>query len=212
MLNLKKELTTFFVIILGTVAGLLILLQYNHANTKNIFSTSAASLLTQIPATDLQVSAKTITVVSPDGTWKLTMKKQLKETTISYSFLTSTNGDNHEQLIFNKTMNISQSSTIPYNTWSPDNKYVFLKESIPTGDAYYVFNANGTVFPDNSSYINVSDLFNLQLADYTLTEITGWADPNLLIINTKTKQGEQGPSFWFEIPSRSFIQLSTHFG
>ncbi len=211
MFSLKKELSTVFFIILGTTASLLILTQYNHANNKNIFSTFATPLFTPTPTVPLALNETTM-VVSPDGTWKLTMKKQQKETTISYSFLTGATADNHEQLIFNKTISVAQNLTVPYNTWSPDNKYLFLKESTPAGDNYYVFTAAGNLFSDNSPYINVSDLFNLKLANYTLTEITGWADPNLLIINTKTKQGEQGPSFWFEIPSRSFIQLSTHFG
>ncbi len=211
MINVvKKELPTVFFILLGTAASLLVLIQYNHAKNKNIFSTSAAPFLA--PTITFPVQDETTTVISPDGTWKLTMKKKQIEATISYSFLTGADADNREQLIFNKTIPTSQSFTIPYNTWSPNNKYVFLKESTPAGDTYYVFNASRNVFPDNSRYINVSDLFNQKLLDYTLTEITGWADPYLLIINTKTKQGEQGPSFWFEIPSRSFIQLSTHFG
>lgn len=210
MNNLKNELSAVFFILFGSAISLLILTQYNHAKNKNIFFTSAAPF--SAPTIAPPVPSETTTVISPDGTWKLTMKKKQKETTIAYSFLTGAEADSHEQLIFNETIPTSQSFTIPYNTWSPDNKYVFLKESMPDGDRYYVLDASGNGFPDNSRYINVSDLFSQKLADYTVTEITGWADPYLLIINTKTKQGEQGPSFWFEIPSRSFIQLSTHFG
>jgi hypothetical protein len=212
MVNLKKELSTVLLIILGTAASLFILMQYNQINYKIIFSTSAAPPFELTPTIIPQVLTETAAVISPDGTWKMTMNKELKGATVSYSFLTSSNTDNHEQLIFNKTVSPSQNLTIPYNTWSPDDKYVFIKESTSMGDTYYVFNAGGDLFPDNSPYINVTDLFNLDLTDYVLTEITGWADQNLLIINTKTKQGDQGPSFWFEIPSRSFIQLSTHFG
>lgn len=208
---LKKSLLTFLIIMFGTVSSLFILTHYNQVDKKNIFLTSAAPLLSPAPTIIPQGSTETTAVVSPDGTAKLIMEKQLKEGMVSYTFLTS-KADNHEQQIFSKIVSNFYNFMIPFNTWSPENKYVFIKESISVGSVYYVFNANGDLFSDNSPYINVTDLFDIKLADYTMTEITGWADPNLLIINTKTKQGEQGPSFWFEIPSRSFIQLSTHFG
>lgn len=210
MISLRKELSTVFFILLGTAASLFILLQYNHAKNKNIFFTSAAPFLA--PTSAPEKVEETSTVISPDGTSKLTMKKLQKDATTTYSFLTRSETGSREQLIFYKTIPFSQSFTIPFNTWSPDNKYVFLKESTPAGDVYYVFNASGESFADNSRFINVSDLFSQKLPDYTVTEMTGWADPYLVIINTKTKDGKQGPSFWFEIPSRSFIQLSTHFG
>lgn len=212
MFSLKKELLTVFSIFFGTLVSLLILWQYNHPGNRTIFSTSAAPLVSLTPTIAKKEPIEVVTNVSPDGTSRLMMIKQQKEANTSYSLLASAGADSQEKPIFSKTLNHVQNWTIPYNTWSPENKYLFLKESTPSDDNYYVFNADGNLFSDGAQFINVSDLFNLKITDYTLTEITGWADPNLLIINTKTKQGEQGPSLWFDIPSRSFIQLSTHFG
>ena len=212
MFSLRKELLTVFSIFFGTFVSLLILWQYNHPGSGAVFFTSAAPLVSLTPTIAKKESIEVVTDVSPDGTSRLMMIKQQKETNTSYSLLASAVTDSQEKPIFSKTIDHVQNWTIPYNTWSPENNYLFLKESTPTGNNYYVFNTNGNLFPDGAQFINVSELFNLKITDYTLTEITGWADPNLLIINTKTKQGQQGPSFWFEIPSRSFIQLSTHFG
>jgi hypothetical protein len=219
LLILKKEKITIFFIILGTVLSLLILSQHNNKVNQSVFSQTIPSLptatptltLTPIPTAIPPAPIETTKMDSPDGSKTLIMQKQPTASTTDYSFLISNQSDNSEKSVLTKKENAANNITIPYNSWSPDNVYFFLKESTPGLTNYYVSHTSGQTFPGNSQSINIQDLFVKKITQYTLAEITGWAAPNLLIVNTKTTQGEQGPSFWFDLPSQSFIQLSTRF-
>ena len=133
---------------------------------------------------------------SPDGKNTLTMKKQINGNMATYTFTTN------DGILFEKTVTSSVIMSIPFNTWSTNDKTVFVKEA--TGDI-----TNWYVYP---GAINVTDFFNQKLAtDYKITEITGWAADNLLIVNTDKNVSGKGFSYWFDINSHAFIQLSERF-
>lgn len=211
MLLLKRELATLSFIILATAISLFILVNRNRNMNQPVFSATIpvfSSLTpTEIPPGPIQSE----TMNSPDGTKTLTMKKQQIKDIIKYSIYTSDKSGTNEKLIFEKEEHVFQNFTIPYNTWSPDNVYFFLKEITPTVSNYYVFYASSDSFPDNVQYVNIQDLFKQKLPELILTDVTGWAAPNLLIANTNTYQGKLAFSFWFDVPSQSFIQLGTRF-
>ena len=214
MFTLKNVSKTVFFIVLATGITLFALMQRkNHLATRKVFSQTIILPTFVIPtptllipvATPLQTTPlETSTMDSPDGTKTLTMIKRQINDLASYFFYTD------GKLIFKKTESLTQSFSIPYNTWSPDNVYVFLKEITPSVNNYYVFYASGEPFPDNVQ-VNLQDLFSQKFPDYTIMDVTGWAAPNLIILNTKTKQEGRDVSFWFDVPSLSFIQLSTYF-
>lgn len=147
---------------------------------------------------------------SPEGSKELLMKKEEGNLT-TYSFFILDNSENLETPLYSTRVNSSQSYSIPYNAWSPDDKYVFIKEDTNAGANYYVFLTSGKPFSDVSPYIEITSLFTQKFPGYKIEDVTGWADPNLLIINTRTETGGFGPSFWFAVSSRSFIQLATRF-
>ena len=86
-----------------------------------------------------------------------------------------------------------------------------MQQSPPTVNNYFIFNASGVPLKDEIKYINIQDLFSQKQPDYSITDVTGWADPNLIIVNAKKNNDGQLVSFWFEVSSQSFIQLSTYF-
>jgi hypothetical protein len=53
--------------------------------------------------------------------------------------------------------------------------------------------------------MEISELFYAKYSEYKITDITGWAAPNLLIVNTDDVNSEEGPSFWFDVSSKTFI-------
>ena len=128
-----------------------------------------------------------------------------------HSFFTSIKPEETKQLIFRKEGVLSQNLSIPYNTWSPDNIYVFIKEATPTVNNYYVFFTSESSFSDSSQYLNIQSLFAEKVSDYIILDVTGWAAPNLLIVNAKENQSEKKVSFWFEVSSQSFLLLGTYF-
>ena len=148
---------------------------------------------------------------SSDGVKTLTMKKVDNKTSVSYTFSTANKGESSQKQIFSKTIDPSQTISIPFNAWSPDNNYVFLKENTHDGSNYYVMTTSGDPLPRGQAFVNIKDFFTTRYPDYILTDVTGWASPTLLIVNTNNKDNTQGPSLWFDIPSQTFIPLATRF-
>ncbi len=131
------------------------------------------------------------TVISPDGKASLVMKVQIQDGMITYSFY------NSDEFILSKTT--SGKISLPFNTWSTDDKHFFIKEEINGQNNYY----------SEPGDINVTQKFAEKFPDYKFQEITGWADKNLLIVNAN--DGTNDISFWFDITSQSFIRLSGRF-
>lgn len=205
----KLKLTTLIFIML---AVFLSFLSYRYLTNRvrresAILNVAALSVATPTPAEIFLP----VSVDSPDGSRTLVMKLQKNNTVAAYSFFASEKSRDREKLIAAKTVSPSRSFSIPDNTWSPDNKYAFIKESSPVTDSYFVLPASDSLPQTDLLNTDIQALFSQKYPQYNLTEITGWADPYLLILNTTGAGGERGPSFWFDITSLTFIQLDTRF-
>lgn len=207
----KREIKTLFFIILATGLSLLVMMKRDQLLTKKVFSSTLSPIVSPIPTAAYAGLTETTINYSPDGTKILTMKKTHAQESTEYKFLISDKPGDSGQIIFEKKENTGYEISIPYNAWSPDNTYIFLKETNPVVNNYFLISTSGQTFSDGSKYVNIHDLFVQKLSQYELTDITGWAAPELLIVNTKTAAGEQKYSFWFDTVNLSFIQLSTYF-
>ena len=174
-------------ILITAIGSIFLLIQ--KSNQKN-YLTTAIKLPTTIVAEDVPLSQ-----ISPDGTKTLTMNTSTSDNQVTYSFFTNSN----PEISFTKTLTKASKFSIPFNTWSPDNKYVFIKETTPSTVNYYVL-------PGET---NVSTKFKEKYPDHSLQEITGWAAPNLLIVNAS--KGNSNLSFWFDLSTKTFISLSNRF-
>ncbi len=148
-------------------------------------------------------------VISPDGKWTVTMKEIKASDSVTYRFLMS-GVDGAQKEVFATSLPITNSLSIPQNTFSPDDKYFFLKETAPGGVKYFALTVSGDPITKDAQTLTFSDMFASKYADFQITDATGWGGTNLIVFNTD-KSGVQGPSFWFEVPSQAFIQLSTRF-
>ena len=160
-----------------------------------------------LAATETPAPSQALAILAPNGKMTLTTKEKKEEGAVIYTFSVSDSENGVSKEIFTKTLSVGDRLEVPYNTFSPDNKYIFLEETSSGGVNYFVVStaADGAIF-------NVSDLFKEKLSsDFVITDVTGWGGVNLLIVNTDKAGGGIGPSFWFEPPSRSFIRLSTRF-
>ena len=209
MNDIKLKPKTGIVIIFALFLSLLVFqyLSYKARQEPTISSVAALSIPTPTPT----VLSLPVSVDSPDGTRTLTMKYQEKNTTTTYSFYASEKPDNQEKLIATKIVPSQHTFSIPDNTWSPDNKYAFIRERTGTESHYFVLPASDSLPQNDLQNTDVQALFSQKYPQFILTDITGWAAPNLLIVNTTTDSGERGPSFWFNIASQTFIQLGALF-
>lgn len=210
MYILKHHLKTLLFIIFTTGIILIFLIR-----NRTVIDTRASYFPPEVPTTiptDIFPSAmEEVVMDSPDGKMTLILKSQKRENYTDYSFFTSDKTDSAVRLIFNKKEISSERITIPYNSWSPDNEYFFIEEFTPGINNYYVFFASGKNFADNQQYLDIQTLFLEKVTGFTITEMTGWAASNLLIVNTKVSEGDEKASFWFDVKSQRFIKLSTYF-
>lgn len=142
---------------------------------------------------------------SPEGSKLLKLEVVKKESKI-INTITISNQDSAKPEQIEIKPKINEEFKIPFNTWSPDLFYFFLE----TENEYYVFQSSGELFPSGEQYVTVKSLFEENSGNYTIDEVTGWADNTLLVLNTHSDSGEK-VSFWFDVPSRSFIQLGNYF-
>jgi hypothetical protein len=150
-------------------------------------------------------ASQNTSVDSPDGKVTLAMKITKSDSGVTYSFSTST------KTVFEKTVDSSISFSIPVNTWSPDNKYVFLKEVGPAYVNFFVLSAAKDSSQQDDQTASISGLFAKKYPNLTIKDVTGWGGINLVIVNSNNTDGSRGSSFWFDARSHSFIQLATRF-
>lgn len=161
--------------------------------------------ITLIP-TPTPVQALESDVHSPDGTMKVIMRKENKSGSLtSYSFFTAEISGQNEKLIFTKTLSKENAMTIPPNSFSPDNKYVFLEESGETFVNALVFKVSGEQFSENEQYRNINLLLGENKPEYFLKNVTGWASPTLVQIYIGKDISSRPSSFWFAPETKAFM-------
>lgn len=146
---------------------------------------------------------------SIDGTMTLIMRTNSKgNESRTYSFFVADIKDKNkenERLLFTKTVDAKEEIILPHNSWSPDKKYLFLKEKDKNGKLnFFILKVSGENFADGEQYLNVGDLFTQKKIAYKLDDATGWASPIFLNVTTITDDGKKGPSYWFDISSHNF--------
>lgn len=142
-------------------------------------------------------------VHSSDGEINLIMQAQKQnDGSTSYLFFTSDIAGRNKKLIFEKTVGEDASMEMSQNSWSPENKYVFLRENEPSSFSIFVFKASGENFADGQQYLDVTSLFAQHKIKYLLNDVTGWDSPTLLHVITS------GPSYWFDVTTKTFLQLA----
>ena len=53
----------------------------------------------------------------------------------------------------------------------------------------------------------MTSLFEQKKTGYSFKAATGWGSETLLIVTTTKENGTNGPSYWFVIDTRAFLQL-----
>lgn len=149
-------------------------------------------------------------VVSPDGKWSAILTKKSGLTNSTYTLAIKDLEKSSKKEIYRTTLLDGDNLELPPNTFSPTDKYVFLKKK---GDKteYIVMKASGEDLVKDQQTIEISSLFYKKYEDYVITDVTGWGGYTLLVVNTDKKEGGTGPSFWLDMSGFSFIRLSTRF-
>ncbi len=150
---------------------------------------------------------KTITMDSGDGKVALTqtIKTQVGGNTNNL-FTVTDKSNNNQTSLYEKTESYPNTLTIPANSWSSDNKQLFLIEK-GTETHYYVFKADNTNYSGDQKFLDIGSYWAKSKINYTIRNVTGWASGDLLYIYTSKADGSNGPQYWFVVSSRKFLQL-----
>lgn len=203
-----KVLIPAFII---AVFAVIITIRISGTSSPPIDGSSFAQTVVSVPTL---VSVKEATykseIHSPDGTMKVVMNKILKSQSMAdYTFSVSEVSAANGKIILSKSLGENEAMQIPENSWSPDNKYLFLKENDSGKLSFYVLKATGETMAAGKEYIDVVPLFDSKKYGYNLSDITGWDSNSLLHIFTVSENGTRGPSFWFDVEGKYFSILSS---
>ncbi len=168
-------------------------------------------LMSPIPTPTIMQVVQTSEMLSPEGAKKLILKQTTEGDTVSYdcSVLDTASGDS--TTVFQKVTTTAEVYRIPYNSWSPENAYFFLTVESAGKINSHVFRATGEMFKGELPMLDVSEIFEAKIEGFNITEVTGWASPTLVVINTISTDNANKVSFWLDVPSQSIIRLSTYF-
>jgi len=151
---------------------------------------------------------RTLEVHSGDGKAKLIgIRKQLADATINYAYKVVDEGADSPRALFSKTLAVGGTIEVPVNSWSPDNKQLFVQENYNGITNYLVYKADGSKYKNGDDYLDVLSFWAKSKYQYNIKTVTGWAGNDLLELLTIKEDGTNGPSFWFVTSSRNFLQL-----
>lgn len=213
-----------FLILLAGGIGLVFAINNNKSNIEQI---NVSANLTKVANEQtikieeekvvMPVKAEPVTTedsqISSDGTRRVIVRTTGNNDSDikSVQILTRNEKNGDEQAVFNNSISKDGEITAPYNAWSPDNKYFFVQQNSAQGTSIMVFKEDGQPFGDGETYLDLTGIFKDRVSAFDYKEATGWASETLIIVNTSNKEGSDGPSYWFEVPSKAVIQLSSKF-
>lgn len=183
---MEKHLKLIFSV-LGTAAAAIALVFLVNFSTSTQNGQSSPVIPEYVQAQEPEVIE--LNQISPDGSENVVMKQTTTAEGKQYVFTSNAGAT------FTTTQPKDTQVSIPFNTWSPDNEDFFIK----IGNDYTVVNSDG-------STLTIIDKFIEKYPNFVFQEATGWAAPNLIILNAV-----DGPSFWFNATTGAITQLSTKF-
>ncbi|OGM74337.1 hypothetical protein A2382_02920 [Candidatus Woesebacteria bacterium RIFOXYB1_FULL_38_16] len=148
---------------------------------------------------------------APNGKDTLVVReKKINENTLITFLITNEKEGSYG--ILSKTLSQNEKILVPYNTFSPDNKYIFLKMEKEGNTNFF---AISTANKDSQTESDIKEvvftkLFREIYPDLKIEDVTGWGGMTLLVINATDNEGKKH-SFWYDVPSGQFIPLSSQF-
>lgn len=202
-----KKAASIFVVLLIIAGSFFAYLQFN--NSRNL---SEEVVQKPVPEqTNVALAAPqedNQKIVSADGALFATLETHDNgDGTRAYSLYSCDKDCNSKQLLFQQNLPNGEKIEVPFNAWSPDNRYLYIQK-LGITPTYMVFKADGSAFGENSPYLDIASTFMAKQPDLSLKEVTGWDSTTLLHVDSIKKDGEKGPNFWYEVPSEALIQLS----
>ncbi|EKD42956.1 MAG: hypothetical protein ACD_72C00522G0001, partial [uncultured bacterium] len=109
-----------------------------------------------------------------DGSLKLVGERVITGERARYSFKIFDSQKNSSLLLFDTVADPGQTFVIPFNSWSSDNKYLFIQKNDLNGKDYYVFKADGGLFDDGKKFLEVGEYWKQSKNMDVIDHVSGW--------------------------------------
>lgn len=183
----------------------------NHFKTTTYALPSTSSLDKPIVTPFFAPKEESFSQISPDGAKKVLLSVVENQESGKKYTLTTADGDSTNQVeVYSTTFPDTENVSIPFNSFSPDNKYFFVIHQKGGINEAMVFRVDGEKMTETEQFVEVAKTFAEKTIKDPYKETTGWASEALLIVNT-TPENKSKQSYWFEVPSKGIIGLSTEF-
>ncbi len=141
---------------------------------------------------------------SDDSKELILQTKKLADNQTRYTLSTKIKDQDQKTEIIQFLLDNDTKIEIPFNAWSTDNQYFFVKQIAENNTKFLVFQAEGQKFQDQQ-FIDLNNAFAQRATGYELDQATGWANANLLIVTTKQTDQSAGPKYWFVAANQRFL-------
>ena len=148
------SILTFILATTLVTAGLVFWSSFRIKESTPLKESFASSTLEQITQSETKED-----VLSPNGKMTLTVKNVRKTDIISQIFFTTTDTNETPVQIYSADSSSGRTILIPYNTFSPDNKYVFLKTGTSDKPEYLVLRTDGKIYKTMTRELKLQSFF-----------------------------------------------------
>src|SRR3989337_4110222 len=209
---MEKRRNTFFLtlILVGTLitAGLGVWSSF-RVKTSSTPTESLAANSNTLVVSETETKEE---VLAPNGKMTLILRNVKKaDGTTAQTFSVISEDEVTPLQIYTLNSGTDNSISIPFNTFSPDNKFIFLKKGQSEKSEYMVRRTDGKNIKGEDKTVEFTSLFYEKYPEFVITDVTGWGGTGLIVVNSNYLDGKMGPSFWFDLSGFSFIRLSTKF-
>lgn len=200
MYHLRNILLVLVLLTALTGAGFV----FFSANFREQKKPNTTLISPQIPQSIAEAKESIRKVTSSDGLKEITLRVKQENEASTYLVF---NGS-ETMPFYTETLPQNTSLGLPDNAFSPGEQYLFLEKNGGGVKNALVFMADKSLFENGNQFLDVYSLYNTKNLPNNFAGATGWADRTLLIIETTKEDGTKGSKYWFDVPSKSFIQLA----
>lgn len=205
----KSLIIILSLIFLSSLVALGVVELKKQSDAKVVQNQTPAPEPTETPAP--VINEKFAEAVSPDGKKTLAMVATKDQLGDKYTLTLLTEKSDEPEVVYQELFSSGAVVELPFNAFSPEGKYIFLKQTNQNGTTYLTIPISKGFETGVRPVTNVSEIFYSKYSDYVITDVTGWGGVSLLVVNTNKVQGDKGPSFWFEASTGRFYKLTTRF-
>lgn len=144
--------------------------------------------------------------LAPNGKDTLITRESRVESGSLKTFLIRTS-EGEVTPILSKTLSPTTAVSVPFNVFSPDNKFIFLKEEDEWGAKYFSL---PTTQGSETEPTVFSELFKQNYPNLIIEDVTGWGGMTLIVINARDEDDSR-LSFWYDVTNGRFTALSNRF-